>query len=1054
MKKRKVLIEENSEHKESFARPSVASLRSATASHHRRSRSVKSPSVQNLHNSSDKFAGFKDDKMVLLDEMKPPKTRFNSGNRSKEARSTSSPRLKSFPAEVIKKQENPPMFSPEPIAALIVQQDPRETGTFYNTNSSGRNNNGHGDVISIPLPPHQPPKLQNMCSTSQQQIVANHPKICQTNPQSESWLTRRIVSPERQTHRPFVPNIVQGTVYDRSIQRSPAIINQPVITQIPSTQVAMSQTQGSLSDSQAIVDQTPNTTKPSVLDNQCQQQLVNDRNAANHRQMFVQMPQQKQAMIAQNASMPLNNQRVGKNIYPQFHAPFQQNLQQINQQHSAYHQQMMPQPLNQMQLIPNQQQHIHNSGTHYSYYNQQLPVAQVSGQGMTSPQDMTVNQMRFMRHNLPIHQNHGHPVSFQPAWPQNDRWMQIANQNQQQLHQQIPPQWQYYYQTRDSNVNQQNAGGQDQSNPSQIQANHKPVGQTAESHAQREEKKKLQFTSDMIRDQELLVSAMRQQGIPEEVMRRQFDALLNEQRRHLAYVAQFRQQEADIPEEIKRTRLARRRADKDEKPEWMVHITPPRISYSDFERIKAQQRVLNEQYLTDDKSSGKINKIVADEQRNYNQSNNEEICNQVSPQQMYVNPYQLWQANNWPHRNDNQTLCGHTACYPYNHPQNANTACRSLNPTFKYGQYNPYNVRYNPYFPHSQPQEVWLKEHNPSHPLNQNDDRRTSMDPAYFCQQNRRPTDTSSLLKMRVYKEIICPQKRNNGLQDPDNIQKMLEVLKDPTSRKGLEYLANLSKKKSIVKLNGIQNSNEIPEDMQLRPPAEAPPQLLQKRISANGLANRRNPNNPPLCILRPQRADEPLMMEYPRQKQNARNCYSMQAEKENGTVATLQKHSALPHMQNAHGSIPYDRQSIPVMAQGYHGNNDVIRQYGESAPPPRYCHQMQPYYLNGSNLPGHNGGQGDVAYMQRVNAPGGTRIDRAGGDTGEKPNAEEATKRMGDARAMQATYAYGQPEIRETRTIGGITYLARKPEYALNNLAVSPDKLITSGHVQAPGIF
>jgi len=610
------------------------------------------------------------------------------------------------------------------------------------------------------------------------------------------------------------------------------------------------------------------------------------------------------------------------------------------------------------------------------------------------------------------------------------------------------PQWQYY-QALNTNFNQQNSESQDQSNPSQ-KANHKFTSQSvAKAHTQREEKKTLQFTSDMIRDQELLVSTMRQQGIPEEVMRRQFEALLNEQKRHLAYVAQFQQQETDIPEEIKRTRLARRRREKDEKPEWMVHITPPRISYSDIEKMKAQQRASNEQYLMNDKSP---RKIMTDQQKNYYQPKKEEICNQVSPQQTYVqaNPYQLWQATNWPHRNDHQISCSHTACYPYNYQQNvSNNVCCPANPNFKYVQY-PYNMRYNPYFPHSEPQEVWSKEYDPSS-LNPIDNQRTSMDPAYFYQQNKRPAETSSLLKMRVYKEIICPQKRNNGLQDPDNIQKMLEALKDPTSRKGLEYLANLSKKKPIIRLNGIQNSNEIPEDMQSRPSTEIPSQS-QKKISANGLENSRNPNNPLSRVLRPKRADEPSMTEYPRQKQNMRNCYSMQAEKENGMVATLQNQDALSHAQNAHGLIPYDRQNIPI-AQGCHGNNDIIFPYGENAPS-RHYHHMQQYYLNGQNLSGHNGGQGDVARMQRSDAPGAMRIDCAGGDTGEKPNAEEATKRIANVQATQGTNAYGQPEIRETRTIGGITYLSRKPECALNNFVVSPNKLITSGHVQAPKIF
>lgn len=869
---------------------------------------------------------------------------------------------------------------------------------------------------------------------SQQQVVANHQEIYQTNPHSESLLTRRITSPEKQAHRPFIPNILQGAVvYDRSLRSPSAIINQPIITQIPSTQVAMPQTQESSSDSHATVDQNRNESL--MLYNQCQKQPISDRNAINCKQMFVQ--QQKQATIAQNANVSLNQTASNyQNIYhAQFHAPFQQNLHQLNQQtqHSTLrHQQILPQAINQNQPISNQQQR--NSGIHCSHYNQQLPITQGSGQGMTSPQDMTVNQIKLMRHNLPIHQqNLGYSVSFQPAWSQNDRWMQITNQSQQHLQNQLSPsQWQYYYQTHDTNFNQLNSGSQNQSNLSQNQANHKPDQPTVEVHDQRERKKTLQFTSDMIRDQELLVSTMRQQGIPEEVMRRQFDALLNEQKRHLAYVAQFQQQNPNISEEIKRTRVTQRRPEKDEKPEWMVHITPPRMSYSDIERMIVQQRASNEQYLMD-QSPGKMSKIVADQQKNYHQLKKEEICNQVSPQQMYVqvNPYQLaWQATNWPYRSD-QAPCGHiSAYYPYNHQQNASS--NVCYPTFKYAQY-PYNMHYNSYYPHSEPQEVWSKECNPSslNPI----DQKVSMDPAYFYQQNRKPIETSSLLKMRVYKEIICPQKRNNGLQDPDNIQKMLEALKDPTSRKSLEYLANLAKKKPIIKLNGIQNPNEIPEDMQPRPSTEIPLQP-QKGIPANGLENSRNPNNPLSRILRPKRADEPLMAEYPRQKQDVRNCYSMQAEKENNAMTTLQNESALPHTQNAHGPIPYDRQNIPI-AQGYHDNNDMILQYGKGILPQ---HQTQQYYLNGQNLPGHNGGQGDIACIQQPDAPGATRIDRAGGDTGEKPSAEEATKRIDGVEAMQGTNAYGQPEIRETRTIGGITYLARKPECAFNNLVVSPN--------------
>ncbi|KMQ94767.1 beta-hexosaminidase subunit beta [Lasius niger] len=980
---------------------------------------------------------------MLPDEMKPPKTRFNSRDRSKEA--TSSPRLKSFPAEKIKKLDNQPMFSPEPNDALIVQ-DPRETGTYF-ASSSIRSNNDHGDALPAKLSSHQQSK--DTSDTDQQQVIANHQQICQTNPHSENLLIRPIASPER---HPFVSSMLQGTVVcDRSLRNPSAIINQPVIMQTP-TQVAMSQTQQSSSNSREIIDQNRNETF--ALVNGCERQSIGGRNAINHKQIFIQP---KQAAIVQDANAPLSDRCANncQNVYhAQLHNAFQQNPQQINEQtqHNAYHQQMLPQALNQMQPpILDQRQHLHdNSDTFYGHYNQQLSATQVSGHGMTSPQDMTVSQMRLLQHNLPIHnQNLGYPVNLQSAWPQKDRWIQTINQ--QHLHQQSPQQWPYYHQ--DTNFIQKDSRTQGQFNTPQ---NHKSTNRqsVAETYNQQNDgKKKLQFTPDMIRDQELLVSTMRQQGIPDEVMRRQFEALLNEQQKHLVYLAQFQQQE-DIPD-IKRIRLTQRRIEKEEKPEWMVHITPPRISYNEIERMKTQPRDQKKQYLTDSQLPEEVNRTVTARQHDYCQQKKQEINDQaILPQQMYVqmNPHQLWQQQmiTWPYKNDRKISCGYTAYYPYGHQQNTlNNAYHQANPTFN--KYIPHNMRYNPYYPHSEQQKIWHKEHNPSS-LNSIDNQILSMDPARF-EQNKRPTEPSSLLKMRMYKEVIRPQKRNNGLQDLDTIQKVLETLKNPSSRKGLEYLANMTKKKPAIKLNGAQDHNEIPEEMQPRSPVEMSPQP-QKKISANGLENRRNPNNPMPCILRPKTVNEPAMMEYPRQRQSARICYSMQAEKENGAVAIngnqqrcQPRDHAVSYTQDARSIIPYDRQNVPV-AQGRHDDNVTTFQYANA--PPQHYHQAQQYYLNGQNLAGHNFGQGDVASMRRPDAPGAMRIDRPGGDTGEKSNSEGTTKRVNP----QGMNVYGQPEIRETRTIGGITYLARKPEYAPNNLVISPDKLIASRHLQPPRIF
>lgn len=841
--------------------------------------------------------------------------------------------------------------------------------------------------------------------------------------------------------------MLQGTVVcDRSLQNPSAIINQPVIIQSPSIQVVMSQTQQSLINLQ-IIDQNHET---SALVNGCEKQPSDGRNAINQKQIFIQP---KQAAIIRNVNASLSDRCVNnyQNVYQfQSHNPVHQNSQQINEQtqHNVYHQQMLPQGLNQMQSpILDQEQHLHNnSGAFYGHYNQQqLSATQVSGHGMTSPQDMTVNQMRSIQYNLPIHnQNRGYSANPQShtAWPQNDRWIQTAN-----LHQQSPQQWQYYHQ--DTNSNEKDSRSQDQSNSLQ---NYKSTNQqsVAEIHTHQNRKKKLQFTPNMIRDQELLVSTMRQQGIPEEIMRRQFDALLNEQQKHLVYLMQLQQQE-DIPD-IKKIRLAQRRIEREEKPEWMIHITPSRISYNEIERMKAQQRGQKKQYRTDSQLQEEINKTVTARQQDYCQQKKQEINNQVIlPQQMYVqmNP-QLWQRQMiWPHKNNHQTSCNnYAACYPYHQQNTLNNIYHQTNPTFN--KYVPYNICYNPYYSNSEQQKISQnKEHNPSS-SNSIDNQRLSMDFANF-EQSKRPAEPSSLLKMRMYKEIIRPQKRNNGLQDPNTVQKVLETLKNPSSRKGLEYLANITKKKPAIRLNGVQDSNEIPEDMQPRPPVEMSSQP-QKRISVNGLENTRNPNNPAPRILRPKRADEPAMMEYPRQRQNA-GIYSMQAEKENGTVAINDDQRWQPrdhtvsYVQDARSS-PYD-QNTPVMQ----GRHDDQKMFQYAAAPSQHYHQMQQYYLNRQNLAGHNGGQGDVVSVQRPNAPDAVRIDRAGGDTGEKSNVEGPTKRV-DMQTIQRTNIYSQPEIRETRTIGGITYLARKPEYAPNNLVISPDKLIASRHLQPPRIF
>ncbi|KAH0951571.1 hypothetical protein HN011_005613 [Eciton burchellii] len=562
----------------------------------------------------------------------------------------------------------------------------------------------------------------------------------------------------------------------------------------------------------------------------------------------------------------------------------------------------------------------------------------------------------------------------------------------------------------------------------------------------------------MIRDQELLISTLRQQGVPNDVIRRQFDALLNEQRRHLLYAAQFQGvlQDDDPGIQFKRShRIMRKKNEKDEKPEWMIHITPPRISYYELEKMRAQQKALKKQRAMGEQSLGEIDNSHVQQQNNNNNNptKQEEMNNQIVPvKQMYfqVNPYQQQMAAqmaNWSHKG--------VAYCPHAYQQNAsnNLYCQpSLPLNLRYS----YNIPHNSYY-HPEQQKNWPAQQDPN--LKSMNDQKAFVEPTRLCEPNGKQIESSSLLKMRVYKDVIRPQRRNNGLQDPDTIQKALEALKDPMSKRGLEYLANLTKRKPMIKLNGVQDANEIPEELHLSLDAIEVPVQIPKKILANGLENSRNPNNPvSRPVLRSKRIEQPIeTAEYPRQKRNMMMRHNVQAERENGTIAIPQQpdHSmAMVSYMKGMQAIPYSSQNMPIMQDRCGNHNHVIYPYGNAGNPMQHhCQMQQQCYLNEHNsMKCNNGGQGDVANTQQLNAPGATRINRAGGDTGENLNAEEARKRMGITEMMQRIN--GQPEILEARTIGGVTYLPRKPDYVYNNVTVSPDQLIANGHLLSPKIL
>jgi len=96
---------------------------------------------------------------MLPDEMQPPKTKFVPQDKTKEVRSTFTSRLKSFPAEKIRKLDNVPVYTSESADSSIMQQDLQENNLF--ANSIARSNNGQGDAISTQYSPfYQQPKVR------------------------------------------------------------------------------------------------------------------------------------------------------------------------------------------------------------------------------------------------------------------------------------------------------------------------------------------------------------------------------------------------------------------------------------------------------------------------------------------------------------------------------------------------------------------------------------------------------------------------------------------------------------------------------------------------------------------------------------------------------------------------------------------------------------------------------------------------------------------------------------------------------------------------------
>lgn len=592
------------------------------------------------------------------------------------------------------------------------------------------------------------------------------------------------------------------------------------------------------------------------------------------------------------------------------------------------------------------------------------------------------------------------------------------------------------------NPNQQMVPTQ-QFNPQQSQDSH-PKEQTGR-------KKPLKFTVAMIRDQEKLLATMKQQAVPLEIMQRQFEMLLNEQRKLLEYVEVLHQQ-GEFSEGTKLVVKNRKRKQEDEKPEWMIHLTPTRLSYLQIEKIQEQRRreqEAREMEMMQQQQQQHQQRQHQQHQQQQHQQQQQQMMGQMSGQQVPVQGanqqyHQHWQQQqaNWQQQQralQNYTNNMHPQLYTVPVPGNVNDPMKSMNyqqnmPQSQYIHQQSHQQYYN------QPQlQQYQQLYQPILQENQE-----------HVQSSSQSTEPCSLLKMRQYKNDIRPQRRNNGLQDPAAAKELLENERLPMeTRRGLEYLANLAPKKmNIIKLNGLQDRTEAETEFQRRLITSISPPPANK-VSANGLANSRNPNNPSSQrLLNPRKIEQEYLKEYPRQKSNIpNNYYSVQAERENGTVATDQPQLIVQQQlsdQNSTSLVPYVERNLMV-------NRGNVMPFKFDGNYPQHYQQMQQYYQNTKNL-GRNNGEGDVGSSQRIELNKGS-FHHAGGDASGNMNGSMNGQMAEDKMLPEKVY-YSQPDIHESRTIGGVRYLARKQDYLPNQQIVAPETLIANRHVQPPMMY
>ncbi|XP_034941841.1 uncharacterized protein [Chelonus insularis] len=550
-----------------------------------------------------------------------------------------------------------------------------------------------------------------------------------------------------------------------------------------------------------------------------------------------------------------------------------------------------------------------------------------------------------------------------------------------------------------------------------------------------------QFTPAMIHDQELLIAKMRQQGVKEDIMKRQFDALLNEQKRQLMYLQQLEEPEEEIEEEILPVRRRITKNEEDEKPEWMAHITPPRISYATFEKM-------NQSTMKNPKQKNNKNVRFNDEQKHV-ELRNEELHPFSSKNGLqninhhfYPNAQQLMGQNMMTRTTDGQQYCNCHHC-----------VANYQNYSIRQHQEVPYdNNMYNSMQHFAQPQQNF-----PVWPNNYiiNNDSKQCYDMNNFINVNTNiPHDhfPQNYSDEGPEKNNKTDFKRNNGLQDDESIKKAMEELKNRRNHEGYEYLANLNKTDKRLVLNGIQDpEDELMKNFRFHQQPTENDEEVKKEPRANGLENRRNSNNPPPPPnLHMKNFNEPFR-EYPRRKDELSTenyHYVPPKNMMDGNLLSIdgkEYQLILPAQKNIYD----DSRRNSFMAQ-------VYQVQGQTAGP--YDYQSGYQLIRSNSMPcdinsHRHQCQGNPPNTQEIKISGnhcndGQRNLNSDLNDNKHPNSYNLNNELinpNNLSNFQGVYQMIKPRI-----IGGIKYFARKFNYApnLNNCFYSMDNRILDNPV------